>query len=201
VERLVAINKIGDPNLVVAGTRLKLQAPPAPKPTPQTGHPACGQSRCCHQASRYQQTRTGCQACSTRRQVNGPRQSPETRPTEAKPAGWAAPKRPRQQPSPQPATATATATKPKVEAKPVIAAKPAQATQRVVKHQTSGRDKTSGRGKAIGCNQADWLRTKPVAETKAVVETKPVEAKPAATTVATAESPASPSPPPPAAQR
>ncbi|MEY3757944.1 MAG: hypothetical protein RLZZ263_1098 [Cyanobacteriota bacterium] len=41
VDRLVAINKISDPNLVVAGTRLKLQAPPAPKPAPkQAARPA-----------------------------------------------------------------------------------------------------------------------------------------------------------------
>ena len=35
VERLVAINKIKDPNLVVSGTRLKLQAPPPVKATPK----------------------------------------------------------------------------------------------------------------------------------------------------------------------
>lgn len=35
VERLVAINKIEDPNLVVSGTRLKLQAPPPVKATPK----------------------------------------------------------------------------------------------------------------------------------------------------------------------
>ena len=35
VERLVAINKIDDPDLVVSGTRLKLQAPPPVKATPK----------------------------------------------------------------------------------------------------------------------------------------------------------------------
>jgi len=35
VERLAAINKIDDPNLVVSGTRLKLQAPPPVKATPK----------------------------------------------------------------------------------------------------------------------------------------------------------------------
>ena len=35
VERLVAINKIEDPDLVVSGTRLKLQAPPPVKATPK----------------------------------------------------------------------------------------------------------------------------------------------------------------------
>jgi LysM repeat protein len=35
VERLVAINKIQDPDLVVSGTRLKLQAPPPVKATPK----------------------------------------------------------------------------------------------------------------------------------------------------------------------
>ena len=35
VERLVAINKIDDPDLVVSGTRLKLQAPPLVKATPK----------------------------------------------------------------------------------------------------------------------------------------------------------------------
>jgi LysM repeat protein len=35
VERLVAINKIDDPDLVVSGTRLKLQAPPPLKATPK----------------------------------------------------------------------------------------------------------------------------------------------------------------------
>jgi len=41
VDRLVALNKLGDPDFVVAGTRIKLQAPPAPKPAPkQAAKPA-----------------------------------------------------------------------------------------------------------------------------------------------------------------
>jgi LysM repeat protein len=42
VERLVAINKIDDPDLVVSGTRLKLQAPPPVKATPK---PAAAQAK------------------------------------------------------------------------------------------------------------------------------------------------------------
>ena len=84
VERLVAINKISDPDLVVAGTRLKLQAPPAPKPKkppatsvqtqthPQTGQSPCGQTACCRQAN-PETGAAGCQACSTHGQANGPR--------------------------------------------------------------------------------------------------------------------------------
>ena len=41
VDRLVALNKLADPDFVVAGTRIKLQAPPAPKPAPkQAAKPA-----------------------------------------------------------------------------------------------------------------------------------------------------------------
>jgi LysM repeat protein len=35
VDRLVAINKLSDPNMVAEGSRIKLQAPPAPKPAPK----------------------------------------------------------------------------------------------------------------------------------------------------------------------
>jgi LysM repeat protein len=47
VERLVAINKIDDPDLVVSGTRLKLQAPPPVKATPKpaTPKPAAAQAK------------------------------------------------------------------------------------------------------------------------------------------------------------
>jgi len=47
VERLVAINKIDDPNLVVSGARLKLQAPPPVKATPKpaTPKPAAAQAK------------------------------------------------------------------------------------------------------------------------------------------------------------
>ena len=41
VDRLAALNKLADPDFVVAGTRIKLQAPPAPKPAPkQAAKPA-----------------------------------------------------------------------------------------------------------------------------------------------------------------
>jgi LysM repeat protein len=47
VERLVAINKIDDPDLVVSGARLKLQAPPPVKATPKpaTPKPAAAQAK------------------------------------------------------------------------------------------------------------------------------------------------------------
>jgi LysM repeat protein len=47
VERLVAINRIDDPDLVVSGTRLKLQAPPPVKATPKpaTPKPAAAQAK------------------------------------------------------------------------------------------------------------------------------------------------------------
>ena len=47
VERLVAINKIDDPDLVMSGARLKLQAPPPVKATPKpaTPKPAAAQAK------------------------------------------------------------------------------------------------------------------------------------------------------------
>ncbi|MDA1247287.1 MAG: LysM peptidoglycan-binding domain-containing protein [Cyanobacteria bacterium] len=45
VERLVAINKIDNPDLVVSGTRLKLQAPPAVKGTPKPAAQAKTQAK------------------------------------------------------------------------------------------------------------------------------------------------------------
>ena len=47
VEQLVAINKIDDPDLVVSGARLKLQAPPPVKATPKpaTPNPAAAQAK------------------------------------------------------------------------------------------------------------------------------------------------------------
>jgi LysM repeat protein len=45
VERLIALNRISDPNLVVAGTRLAIKAPPAvakPRPVAQKPRPAAG---------------------------------------------------------------------------------------------------------------------------------------------------------------
>jgi LysM repeat protein len=186
VERLVAINKIGDPDLVVAGTRLKLQAPPAPKPAPkQVTRPAAKASVTTKPAATSKPVQQAAKPVQPAAKSTALAKAPETKPAEAKPAVGSTKAAPTTTISPT-ATATATATQPKVEAKPVIAAKPAQATQRVVETKPAVEAKPVAEAKPV-VETKRLAETKPVVATKAVVETKPVEAKPAATTVATAQ--------------
>ena len=174
VDRLVAINKISDPNLVVAGTRLKLQAPPAPKPAPkQAARPAAKPAvaskpapttKPVAQAAKPAPAAKPSPSAAVQAKAPEPKPAAETKPaltakaTEAKPIETKASEA-------KPVVVKPVATKPVVEAKPVVETKPVVATKPLVE-------------------------AKPVGEAKPVVvkpvETKTVEAKPATTTVATA---------------
>ena len=164
VERLVAINKISDPDLVVAGTRLKLQAPPAPKPTPKpASRPAAKPPVAAKPTPKPVQ------------QAAKPAQ-PTAKPTALATTAETKPAINTTKPSPT----TAATTQPATESKPVTQSKPLVATKPVVQSKPSLATQPAVETKPI-VEAKPVIATKPVVATKPAVETKPVEAKPATT--------------------
>ena len=165
VERLIAINRIDNPDLVISGTRLKLQAPPpvTAKPTAKPTPKPVAQAK--------PTPKPVAQAKPTAKPVA------QAKPTEKLPPKPAATVTPGPKPvakeSSSPATTTTTTTtassptKPS-PAQPVAQAQPASAATTAATTAA----KPPAKAKPV-------IETKPVAEAKPVAETKPViEAKP-----------------------
>ena len=165
VERLIALNKISDPNLVVAGTRLQLKAPPAvpqPRPVAQKPKPAAKPTP---KAVTVAAKPTAAKPVAAKPVAAKPvaakpiaSQSADTKPSETKPADT------------NPSAASAVAAKP--AAKPVVtnpvATKPAETKPTETKPA-----------------ETKTVASKPV-ESKPV-ESKSVEAKPLASTTTAAK--------------
>lgn len=180
VERLIAINRIDNPDLVISGTRLKLQAPPPvtakpkAKPTPKPVAQAKPTAKPVAQAKPTEKLppKPAVTVTPGPKPVAKESSSPvpttpttttassPTKPSPAQPVAQA-------QPASAATTAATTAAKPPAKAKPVIEAKPVAEAKPVIV-------------------------AKPVAETKPVIEAKPVpekalvSVKPAAAKIATA---------------
>jgi len=152
VDRLVAINKLADPDFVVAGTRIKLQAPPAPKPAPKQAAKPTAKPK--PQPKPAAQTAAKPKPTATVQTAAKPV-------VETKPVAVAKP---------------VVATKPVAQAKPVVEAKPAAETKPVVASQPATTTATAATTTAVTTKA-----TAAVTATAAATATKPA-AKPVATT-------------------
>jgi len=169
VDRLVALNKLADPNFVVAGTRIKLQAPPAPKPAPkQAAKPT-------------------------------PKPKPQPKPavqTAAKPKPTAAVQTAAKPVVETKLVATSKAvvesttaaeSKPVAETKPVAQAQPVAESKPAAESKPVDASKPVAQSKPVVENQAATATTDAATTAKAIASTSPTtEAKPAAKPVETA---------------
>jgi LysM repeat protein len=131
VDRLVALNKLADPDFVVAGTRIKLQAPPAPKPAPKQATKPAPKPK--PQPKPAVQTAAKPKPAATVQTAAKP--VVETKPVVAtKPVAEA---KPVVETKPVAVAKPVVATKPVAEAKPVVASQPATTTATAVATSTT----------------------------------------------------------------
>ncbi len=127
VDRLVAINKLADPDFVVAGTRIKLQSPPAPKPSPKQAAKPTPKPK--PQPKPAVQTAAKPKPAATVQAAAKP--VIETKPVvETKPVAVA---------KPVVTTQPAVEAKPLVQAKPVVETKPVAASKPVLASQPAAK--------------------------------------------------------------
>ncbi len=157
VDRLVALNKLADPDFVVAGTRIKLQAPPAPKPAPKQAAKPTPKPK--PQPKPAAQTAAKPKPAATVQAAAKPVVETKTV-VETKPVAVA---------KPVVATTPVAEAKPVAQAKPVIEAKPLAETKPVAEA------KPVAASKPIVANQ-------PATTTATAVATATTAAKPVATT-------------------
>ncbi|QPN69118.1 LysM peptidoglycan-binding domain-containing protein [Synechococcus sp. CBW1108] len=183
VERLIAINRIDDPDLVISGTRLKLQAPP-PVTAKPTAKPV---------AQAKPTPKPVAQAKPTAKPVA---QAKPTAKLPPKPAATVTPgPKPvaKESSSPAPATTTASSPTKPSPAQPVAQAQPASAVTSTPNTRPSPTPTPAAATTIAATTTAKPpAKAKPVIETKPVAEAKPpaqkalVSVKPAAAKIATA---------------
>ena len=186
VERLIAINRIDDPDLVISGTRLKLQAPPPvtakptakstpkpvaqAKPTPKpTAKPAAQATPTAKLPPKPAATVTpGPKPVAKESSSPAPTTTTASSPTKPSPAQPVAQAQPVNQ------------AKPVVQSKPVAQAQPASAATSTPNARPSPTPTPAAASTTAATTAAKPpAKAKPVIETKAVIEAKPVaEAKP-----------------------